>query len=61
MFVCVLFCLMFFFGSGWKMTSVRFWGEHQTDGVWQIIVGDDHPETRNRGHFNGYELIVYGY
>ena len=52
---------MFFFGSGWKMTSVRFWGEHQTDGVWQIIVGDDHPETRNRGHFNGYELIVYGY
>jgi subtilisin-like proprotein convertase family protein len=47
--------------SGWKFSSVRFWGEHQVNGVWQIIVEDKNPRTTGRGHFNGYELIVYGY
>jgi kexin len=46
---------------GWKLVSVRHWGETRADGVWIVRANDTDPAPTGRGLFNGFKLCVYGY
>lgn len=46
--------------GGWTFTSVRHWGETQSNGNWRIIIGDTNPRTSGKNHFHGYVLNIMG-
>lgn len=47
--------------QGWTFTSVRHWGESKVNGNWTFVFEDNNNKTKNRGHFNGFKLGIYGY
>ncbi len=47
--------------GGWTFTSVRHWGETKVNGNWTFVLEDHDAHTRGRGHFNGFQLGIYGY
>lgn len=47
--------------QGWTFTSVRHWGETTANGNWTVVLEDNNPRTKTHGHFNAYELAIFGY
>ena len=47
--------------EGWTFTSVRHWGESMANGNWTVLLDDTNPRTRTHGHFNAYELAIFGF
>lgn len=45
----------------WTFTSLKHWGETVVAGTWTINVTDTNPQTTGRGHFNSFQLVVWGY